>query len=90
MLWGNSAYHSSGMWTCKKKKKKKKKYAYINKQKLTTYINKQSEAISSDIRLLWGNSREEIFWKHLRLIRFCMNIGIILNRKWLFSCKNTY
>ena len=43
-----------------------------------------------DSRLVWGNSHEEIFWKLLRLISFCVNLEIIFNRKWLFSCINTY
>ena len=41
-----------------------------------------------DTRLLWGNSHEEIFENILRLIRFGVNFEIILNRKWLFSCRN--
>ena len=43
-----------------------------------------------DTCLLWGNSHEEIFENILRLMRFGVYFERILNKKWLFSCRNNY
>ena len=40
--------------------------------------------------LLWGNSHKEIFAHILRLMRFGVYFEKILNKKWLFSCRNNY
>ena len=40
--------------------------------------------------MLWGNSHEEIFENILRLMLFGVYFERILNKKWLFSCRNNY
>ena len=60
---------------------------YAKKFKIAIFIKKINIL---DTYLPRGNSRNEIFFKHLRLMRFDVYFEIILNRKWLFSCRNTY